>query len=133
MHVTVRAAYKVNDEAVIRNKSLTKAQLRRAMGSLDKAQAVYGLFVWGECVCTLRLVLIDVSYAQAPTTQLSRRMVNTGTERRFSTLLISWLVGKDTSGAPLARHLQTSVWMTPVCDQLISPRLLTQAGVNLTS
>ena len=33
------AAYKVNDEAVIRNKSLTKAQLRQAMGSLDKAQA----------------------------------------------------------------------------------------------
>ena len=64
VQVTVRAAYKVNDEAAIRNKSLTKAQLRRAMGSLDKQQAVYGLYVSGECVCTLRLVLTDVSNAQ---------------------------------------------------------------------
>ena len=115
VQVTVRATYKVNDEAAIRNKSFSKAQLRRAMGSLDKPQAVYGLYVEGECVCTLRLVLTDVSYAQAPTTQLSRRMVNTGTERRFSTLLISRLVEKDSSGAPFARHLQTSVWVPPVC------------------
>ena len=43
-----------------------------------------------------------LSYAQAPTTQL-------GTERRFSTFMISRLVEKDSSGAPLARHLQTSV------------------------
>ena len=71
VQVTVRAAYKVNDEAAIRNKSLTKAELRRAMGSLDKPQAVYGPYVEGECVCTLGLVLTDVSYAQAPTTQLS--------------------------------------------------------------
>jgi hypothetical protein len=44
VQVTVRAVYKINDEAAIRNKSLTKAQLRRAMGSLDKPQAVCRLY-----------------------------------------------------------------------------------------
>ena len=47
---------------------------------------VYGLYVWGVCVCTLRLVLTDVYDVRTPSTQLFGHRLKTGTERRFSTL-----------------------------------------------
>ena len=55
-------------------------------------------------------------------------------QREDFTLLISRHVEKDSSGAPLARHLQTSVCVCLIVivlqDQLISSTLLTQAGID---